>query len=315
MSDSIPTQRDLAAACGVSVATVSLALRGHPRISEQTRAMVLKKAEELGYHLDPTLSQWARQRWRERPESPLVGVLSQRSSMATQISRGARKAAQQMGYRLQRFDMRKPTALADELKDLGIRGLIVEGHNDDSWYDDFPFEDFVAVAMGMGAGRPPLDLVKSASYYNSELMAQHICSAGHQRVLFINELFPMSVNERMQFAALLVAADSGAFELLPALHIQHVKAAALQKTIRQMKPDCIVANSRHAKSLQIPKYSELYVFNADKQTPCPGVDLCFPDVGERAMELLDQYLALHKYGRTASPVTIEVPGRWHLGVT
>ena len=52
MSTKNPTQRDLAAACGVSVATVSLALRGHPRISAERRAAIVSAAEELGYRLD-----------------------------------------------------------------------------------------------------------------------------------------------------------------------------------------------------------------------------------------------------------------------
>ena len=41
--------RDIAQACGVSVATVSKALNGHHDISQQTRDKVKAKAVELGY--------------------------------------------------------------------------------------------------------------------------------------------------------------------------------------------------------------------------------------------------------------------------
>jgi LacI family transcriptional regulator len=41
--------RDLATACGVSVATVSRALNGHPEVSEQTRRQIQQAALELGY--------------------------------------------------------------------------------------------------------------------------------------------------------------------------------------------------------------------------------------------------------------------------
>ncbi|GAA3641136.1 LacI family DNA-binding transcriptional regulator [Microbacterium awajiense] len=44
-----PTMQDLATSLGVSVSTVSLALRGHSVISEATRARVVTKAEQLGY--------------------------------------------------------------------------------------------------------------------------------------------------------------------------------------------------------------------------------------------------------------------------
>lgn len=43
------TLRDIAENVGVTVATVSMALRGHPRISAETTARVLQAAETLGY--------------------------------------------------------------------------------------------------------------------------------------------------------------------------------------------------------------------------------------------------------------------------
>jgi LacI family transcriptional regulator len=54
-----PTLQDIAARCGVSTATVSLALRGASRISPATTTRVLAVAEELGY--DPANHLAARQ--------------------------------------------------------------------------------------------------------------------------------------------------------------------------------------------------------------------------------------------------------------
>lgn len=44
------SMKDIAAACGVSVATVSKALNNHSDIGEETKAFVKKKANEMGYH-------------------------------------------------------------------------------------------------------------------------------------------------------------------------------------------------------------------------------------------------------------------------
>ena len=41
--------KDIASACGVSVATVSKALNNAPDIGEETRKRIRQKAEELGY--------------------------------------------------------------------------------------------------------------------------------------------------------------------------------------------------------------------------------------------------------------------------
>lgn len=44
-----PTISDIAKALNITPSTVSRALAGNPRVSDQTRALVIKKAEELGY--------------------------------------------------------------------------------------------------------------------------------------------------------------------------------------------------------------------------------------------------------------------------
>lgn len=47
------SMKDIAAICHVSVATVSKALNNHTDISEETRAMIRSKADELGYFPNP----------------------------------------------------------------------------------------------------------------------------------------------------------------------------------------------------------------------------------------------------------------------
>ena len=42
-------QKDISAVLGLSVSTVSKALKGYPDISEETKRKVLKTAEELDY--------------------------------------------------------------------------------------------------------------------------------------------------------------------------------------------------------------------------------------------------------------------------
>lgn len=50
------SQKEIAERCGCSKATVSLALRGSPKISEQKKQEILSVARELGYSLDENLS-------------------------------------------------------------------------------------------------------------------------------------------------------------------------------------------------------------------------------------------------------------------
>ena len=46
----MPTLRDVAAACGVSPATVSKALNNAPDVGQETAQRIRQRAKELGYH-------------------------------------------------------------------------------------------------------------------------------------------------------------------------------------------------------------------------------------------------------------------------
>lgn len=61
-----PTQRQVAAATGLTQATVSLALRGDSQISGETRERVLQAARDLGYQLNPWFSEMAKRRNQAR---------------------------------------------------------------------------------------------------------------------------------------------------------------------------------------------------------------------------------------------------------
>lgn len=56
MRRSAVTLKDVASAAGVSMMTVSKALRDKPGVSNATRDIVLKKADELGYSINPSAS-------------------------------------------------------------------------------------------------------------------------------------------------------------------------------------------------------------------------------------------------------------------
>ena len=66
--------REIAAAAGVSVMTVSLALRGNPRISIATRDRIKRLADELGYHPDPELSRLMNHLRTSRTARGKIGV-------------------------------------------------------------------------------------------------------------------------------------------------------------------------------------------------------------------------------------------------
>src|SRR4051812_9774003 len=65
----MPTMKTIAAEVGVSVMTVSLALRNHPRISRATRQRVQTVATRLGYRSNPMVASLMTQIRSSRPIS------------------------------------------------------------------------------------------------------------------------------------------------------------------------------------------------------------------------------------------------------
>ncbi|MCD8481321.1 MAG: LacI family transcriptional regulator [Verrucomicrobia bacterium] len=99
---------DIAEQVGVSMMTVSLALRDSPRISAKTKAKVLAKAEQLGYTRDPEVSRlmaYIRNRRVTKLQANLgfMHCLPEGFNTSTYIwslYEGCKKQAANMGYSL-----------------------------------------------------------------------------------------------------------------------------------------------------------------------------------------------------------------------
>lgn len=126
--------RTVARACGVSSATVSRVLSGHPNVSAAVRSRVQKSAAELGYVADARLAHLSRLRWSgdRQPQGESIAVLVDRFAP---ISKSGPKSgplgaeARRLGYRLEYIavDPLKTTsaALSREIYHRGIKGILI----------------------------------------------------------------------------------------------------------------------------------------------------------------------------------------------
>src|SRR5690349_8145117 len=113
MADSIRiTHKDIAARFGCDKSTVSLALRGNPRIPQDTRNQICRLAESMGYRPDPALAMLARHRWaRDEAQtgSTLAYLVETSNGYAYEQQRNqlaaAAERAQQRGFKLMEFDL------------------------------------------------------------------------------------------------------------------------------------------------------------------------------------------------------------------
>jgi DNA-binding LacI/PurR family transcriptional regulator len=134
------TIRSLAAEAGVSAATVSLALRDHPRISPAVRQRIRELADSAGYRTNPAVSRLL-SRIRVGNAAAFQGTIGilytsrESSDMSAPSVRewvGAAKArAAELGYRVDEFILHEGNMNTDRLVRIldtrGIRGVLVTG--------------------------------------------------------------------------------------------------------------------------------------------------------------------------------------------
>lgn len=148
------TCRSIAAACGLSKATVARALNGHPNVSPATRELALETAAKLGYRPDPSLAALARRRWPHGPKVEsvtLAWIYYNGGSRPKQREfLGAASRAAELGYHFDTFNLVEylpGKALNRILWARGIQGVLLEAFNE-AIQIDLDWSRFCTVFVG-----------------------------------------------------------------------------------------------------------------------------------------------------------------------
>ncbi|WP_418275048.1 LacI family DNA-binding transcriptional regulator [Isoptericola jiangsuensis] len=206
-----PTLLDVAAAAGVSKSLVSLALRGDPGVSAETRERIVTVADHVGYR--PSLSARALKQGR----SMLVGAVisSLDNPYHTEIVASVEDAAETAGLSVVlAHGSRERGRLGDrvhQLLDLGVDGLVVVS----SWV---PEPVLVAAArrapvVVVGRTAEPVtgvDSVNNDDEHGAALVVDHLVARGHERIVHVNgSRRPAGLARRRGYEAAMQAAGLG----------------------------------------------------------------------------------------------------------
>lgn len=181
-----PTMDDVARRAGVSRALVSLALRGSDRVSDASRAAVVRAADELGYR--PNLL--ARNLASKRTMTLGLVINDLHNPYFPGVADGIRRAARDRGYRLlinSAFlnDDDERDAL-EAFIDFLVDGIILTGSRLPAVVIERAAESVPIALVSRPLDSDLIDTVNNNDRRGSELAVEHLVELGHRHICHID---------------------------------------------------------------------------------------------------------------------------------
>ena len=332
------TYRMIAKSCGVAHTTVGRVLNGFPHVSAKKRELVLAAAAELGYRPDPLLSALSKRRWPNGPSSntAVIAWLEYFDSAHAKIReelKGGHKRAEELGYILDVFNLKKQRSfkeLSRVLESRGIRGIVVRGFTDTETLD-IDFSKFFTVFVGPQNDAITVHNIQSDFRAGVRAGVALVRERGYRRPGFVLLNFRSSGTNEPIWAQALAEQRRFLEDFGPQPEIFCWQSADGNKSARRFftwlkeeKPDVLVAshpNPWHwlndpsaygltrTKRLLVPE--DIPFISLRPQKPkiagLAHFDLREALQGREALELVHRNLQMGRYGRPEVPMRILVP--------
>jgi len=334
-----PTYRDIARMAKVSTFTVSLALRGSPKITAATRQRVRAAAELIGYRPNPLVAanmsyvrgskgdaaqaviayvtDWKRREFREN--SPMM-----------RYYRGAMERARELGYKLEVFflneDGLNDRRLQQILKARGIEGVALAPLEHSSNRVQLHWDQLAFSLIGYLMEEPAGHRAYFDCYASSKMLYRELKRLGYRRLgLVMGEEDAKRSNELWLASHAWHGREEGSSDVTLPLVLHPAQAnrpEALLAWLSRWEPDVVVSMSglhrdvlRDA-GIRIPEEVGFVAINDDG--PLEGVTRIDPEhesVGASAIDLVVSQLMSNERGVPKSAKQVITPGRFIGGET
>jgi LacI family transcriptional regulator len=333
--------KDIAARAGVSVMTVSMALRNHPRISAVRRAELQSLASAMGYLRDPALAALSSYRRKLGVPAFQTNIALLHTARSAQVLArvkkpgglyaSARLYAAKLGYGLEfvSYDdfVAGRMALDRILGHRGVRGILLDASQlDEAQFNAFKSDRFATVAM-MPSHR--------------QFRAYHRVAGNH----FLSMTLTLRACERLGYRrpALWLPRDNfrfggqrwlGAFlehhalehpGSPPLYHIDDWDVASFRAWLEQAKPDCIITSGGggvwHRDQLAAAGYlvpRDIGYCDLSLVDPTSGISGIWYDrvqLAQVAVNTLVGLIERNEYGPPVCSTSILMDGGWVEGTT
>lgn len=326
-----PTLRSIARAAGVSVGTVSLALRDHPQIARETRARLKALATRLGYRPDPQVAKlmsYLQQRKRRQGDGTLAYITAfaqpevwRESETWTKYFEGARSKAESLGYRLEHFWARSPGVSEQRLSRIlharGIEGLLIAPVPGSHQRLKLEWERFSTVAFGHSLREPRLHRVMHHHLHTVALATAALRARGYQRIgLVIQPDHDECVLNFWSTGLLAFQKTSEPRHVVPVFR-EAIEPRALLKWFRRHRPDAIISDEFSPVRIlatagyRVPGDCAYVTLDwLERTQPFAGVDQHSRDIGAAAVKQLISAIQHDEHGIPTRPETLMIEGSW-----
>ncbi|MDX2111011.1 MAG: LacI family DNA-binding transcriptional regulator [Verrucomicrobiota bacterium] len=342
------TLLDIAQRANCTKATVSLALKGHPRLMESTRKRICALALEMGYKPDPLVSTIAQHRWQHTGGNSIAYVYNDLPEI-TDIGRtvnsnqfyylGAACQADKMGYTIESFNLNKiggSKRLDQILKARGIRGVLlgkfIEPHPDFA----LNWHNYSAVSLSSGPFQPEVKLhhVNFSAFEQVEFAIRKVISLGYKRIGITLLRHPQDIeDDRKRWGAITAAQwiDSTIVRLFPLVYPATIQEEDLTKLLRQwykkQKLDAVIGFNSTTywhltgyMNVSVPGevgFAQLHANPLAAAMPIElsGVNDVNYSVGKLSVRIMDVNLRGNETGVPEEPLIHHVTFDWVDGVT
>lgn len=337
MKSTVPTYRQLAELAGVSLSTVSLAMRNDPSLPKGTRDRIQRLARSKGYKVNPVVASLMTQlrATRSRETSEKIAFLTfwpkrdqwMENENNRRFFEGAARRAEYLGYGTEVFWAKEPgltqTRLSRILYARGIRAvlashlMIPRGHVSLKW------EHFVGASIGLSIVRPALHSVTHGFFGGMQTVLRQLRHRGYRRVGYVTLKSQDDRVNNLWLGGYLaygysLPAGSRVTPLLP----EDLNTQVLETWLKQAGPDCVVTNEKRVLQMlnecgySVPRdigFAMLDLPSTMKDVA--GMDQRPDELGAAAVDVVVRQLQNNEFGVPASPVNHVVAGVWRDGKT
>jgi len=337
MPPAAPTIRALARQLGLSRTTVSEALRGLPRIQQDTAKRVCDAAEKAGYRPNPMASAVMSQIRRSRAQAFRGGLAAVNIDEAGRplhaqryhdaLIDGARERAVDLGYKLQTFLVGREGITVERLDGIlrsrGIQGVLLLPAWQDPDFSRLDWSRYAGVYADYMIERPELHAVACDHYRSLIAALQRLGRMGYRRPgMFLQRHADERLQYRWEGAFLAYQRNHRNTGRIPPLVMEEFDRTEFVRWFKRHKPDVVLGHWTQAIEWmkqcggRIPETVGFVSLNVTtEEAPCAGLDFRPRQQGARSAELLVAQLQRNERGIPSPASLTMIPALWRDGPT